>query len=859
MAFPSSPSNGQIVTRFGRKYQYNQDTGQWRGVQAVATTTIADIVDEAYIAARITDSGTGVTTYSTLAELPLADNTAGAQAFVAENNRLYIWNGSGWYNIALINTAPSITSGGDASYELATDGTPIEITLVASDPEGIPITWSYSVTSGILGSIATISQADNVFTITPSTDTENAGEFSITFTASDGVNLATSVSSFTLVFGVADQYYTNTSLLVKTGSTAGLNNNTFVDESTNSHTVTPTGDVRQGSFSPYPPVGWSNFLDGVGDYMDVGVTSNISMSGDWTIEVWAYCTNQNGGIIIDSRPNATNGFYPQISISSATQIGFYYNASGNVIDVSGGTIDRWVHIAFVKNGNTITGYFDGVSVWSVSDSNTWVIPTSRPRIGANGGFFSAAQNYFPGYIADLRVVNGTALYTSNFSIPPDRLTAVSGTEILTCQSARLVDNSTNRYTITKYGDVVAKQFPPVVPDQYNPTVHSGSAYFDGSGDYLTIPYNANITEWWTEDFTLEAWVYPTTLTGWWYSVSGGDIPTCISHGTATSNTDYWSFGPISNGTVKFYYYNGSSIHDMYSTETVQLNSWNHIAFIKNSSGVKIFVNGVGTGYIAVQGTPQSNASNLFNIGAVNSYYINGNVSDVRIVKGTAVYTADFTPPTQSLTAVSGTSLLLNMSNAGIYDEISKSNIQVIGNATTSTTQTKYSDTSMYFDGTGDYLILPSSTEYSMGSGDYTVEGWFYFNALPPGGSQWKLLFALRDASNEGIALYMDESPARLEPYTGSQKASGSTNFSTGQWYHIAVVRNNGTIFGYVNGNQDFSYAYSTSVGDVTPYIAGNGSQDMNGYVEDFRITKGVARYTGNFTPPTAPLGFSNAE
>ena len=116
MAFPSSPSNGQIVTRFGRKYQYNQDTGQWRGVQAVAPTTIADIVDEEYIAARITASGTGVTTYSTFAELPLADITTGAQAFVEESNRLYLWNGAGWYNIALINTAPSITSGAAASY-----------------------------------------------------------------------------------------------------------------------------------------------------------------------------------------------------------------------------------------------------------------------------------------------------------------------------------------------------------------------------------------------------------------------------------------------------------------------------------------------------------------------------------------------------------------------------------------------------------------------------------------------------------------------------------------------------------------------------------------------------------------------
>ena len=81
------------------------------------------------------------------ADIPLTNNVIGDQLYVAETNRLYIWNGSGWYNIALINTAPTITSGANASYSLALDGTPTVITLTATDPEGIPITWSYAITS----------------------------------------------------------------------------------------------------------------------------------------------------------------------------------------------------------------------------------------------------------------------------------------------------------------------------------------------------------------------------------------------------------------------------------------------------------------------------------------------------------------------------------------------------------------------------------------------------------------------------------------------------------------------------------------------------------------------------------------
>ena len=162
-----------------------------------------DTANAAFIqanAAFIQANTGGIQVYATIAELPLSGNDAGDQAYVEENNRLYIWTGVGWFNIALINTNPTITSGPNASYVLAANGTPTVLTLVASDPEGLPITWSYQVTSGSLGSTATIVQSGNVFTITPSTNTDHAGTFGVTFTASDGVNLATAASTFTLSF-----------------------------------------------------------------------------------------------------------------------------------------------------------------------------------------------------------------------------------------------------------------------------------------------------------------------------------------------------------------------------------------------------------------------------------------------------------------------------------------------------------------------------------------------------------------------------------------------------------------------------------------------------------------------------------
>ena len=133
---------------------------------------------------------------ATVGDLP-AGASAGDQAVVQSNNKLYIKTADGWYAVALINTAPSV-SGNDASYTLATDGTPTVITLTATDPENDPVTFSHSVTSGDLNG-TTVDQTDNVFTITP--HASNPATFELTFSANDSVNVATTTpSSFSLSF-----------------------------------------------------------------------------------------------------------------------------------------------------------------------------------------------------------------------------------------------------------------------------------------------------------------------------------------------------------------------------------------------------------------------------------------------------------------------------------------------------------------------------------------------------------------------------------------------------------------------------------------------------------------------------------
>ena len=242
--FPNSPSDGDTVTVSGVTYTYSSSKTRWDGAAAAGSST---------------------TVYATVDDLPVSGASTGDQAYVSGNNRLYLWNGTGWYNIALINTTPSI-SGASATYDLAIDGTATTVTITATDAEGLPIT--YSIASDTSGNVATVTQGTgsntNVFTITPSTNEAHAGSFSLTFRASDGVNVATAASSFTLQFAVANSKYT-TALFTSVGANNAVNNS-FDDASTNNHSITMSGHVTQNTFSPYRHGGYATFFDGTGDY-----------------------------------------------------------------------------------------------------------------------------------------------------------------------------------------------------------------------------------------------------------------------------------------------------------------------------------------------------------------------------------------------------------------------------------------------------------------------------------------------------------------------------------------------------------------------------------------------------------------
>jgi hypothetical protein len=645
---------------------------------------------------------------------------------------------------------------------------------------------------------------------------------------------------------VTDPNFKNTTLLLQAdGTGSGSQNQTFLDGSTNNFFITRNGNTTQGSFSPFSqaPGYWSNYFNGsLGTLISSGTP--MPTSGDFTVECWIYPVSVSGSFNIIWGGNTSGGLGCAINSTGTITYGRTLVATDGTT-TNAVNFNQWNHIAHVRSSGTLKIYINGVLGLTASVSTTYTSSAARLGSDANDTL------YYNGYISNFRVTN-TAVYTAAFTPQTTPLTAISGTSILTAQSNRFVDNSGNALTFTVGNTTAVQAFGPFAPAlQWTPDVVGGSGYFDGTGDYLTAPNNAAF-QLGTGDFTLECWYYAqdislVALFGLW--------------GPTSSNVSWLMY---LNGTGNPIWYtstNGSTqTPSLTSSIAITLNAWNHIAISRVSGTTTVYVNGVSGGNTSTVVSLFA-ATSVFTIGynpAGTTDNVLGYLSNIRIVKGSAVYTAAFTPPTAPLTAITNTSLLLNFTNAGIYDGKMGNVLETVGNAQVATSPVKYGSGSMAFDGSGDYLVLnPATTDlYAFGSGDWTIEFWVYLNSVS-GGQNIYDGRPISTATTQPV-IYMNS--AVITYYTNaSDRITGST-LSTSQWYHIAVARSGTSTKMFVNGTQSGStYTDSTVYTNTSqrPIIGASGftlsTNVLNGYIDDLRITKGVCRYFANFTPPQQAL------
>ena len=631
-----------------------------------------------------------------------------------------------------------------------------------------------------------------------------------------------------------DPYFKYVTLLIPGNGTNNSKNTTYLDSSPNNFTITDTdaySSNAQGSMNPYGS-NWSTYLYNPSGLRYATPSSYYFGTNDFTVECWVNFSTLDG--------TGGHSFIGDWSNSTGQSVwGVFFNDQSNLLKFIYGnnttkdfswtpTKGVWYHIAMCRSSGTLRCFINGTQIGSDTSFTNNINSTY-----STGYFYIGMANsnasYLNGYISNVRV-NNTALYTSNFTPSAAPLTAVSGTIGLMCQSNRFVDNSSTNSTITAYsGTPQITSLSPFEPNNaYSPATLGGSTYFGGSGQ-LTTTSSSNLAIG-SGDFTCEFWVYPFSYSSVFYSAS---------------YTDNLQIQVDSAGETRIWC-NGNWIRTGYYG--IQLYAWTHIAAVRSSGTVTLYINGVNSVSGTITGgTTSSKAASL---GYAEMY-----LSDVRFVKGTAVYTSNFTPPTVPLTSITNTQLLCNFTNAGIYDASQKADLQSRQNVNISTSQSKFGGSSVYFNlgaGGGNLVSNNQGLVNGIYTNDFTIEMWVYKTST--GSEQYLIDYRAGSDTSLAPSIYINSSEQLIFQTQATTRITGGT-ISANTWTFVTVCRSSGTTKMYINGTQTgSSYTDSNNyVGSLSRPTIGSAhtpNRYLGGYLQDVRVTTGYARYTANFTAPT---------
>ena len=698
------------------------------------------------------------------------------------------------------------------------------------------------------------------------------------------------ISNFRYVYGDL-LYTTNFTLsnkpLSPTSNTICLffRDNNFEDSSGGNNTLTIVGSPETVRFSPF----FSNtytitsnsssvYFDGNGDNLSIPHNTALDLSsGDFTIECWIYCNALTAGDQQILNKDGSSGVSLPAYALSITSAGVFKAELGNGNGVTGLTSytgnvitsNTWTHVACVKTGTTIRVFQNGLQTNSSSQVST-IVNGSRPLlIGYQTG--QAGSQYFNGYISNLRILKGTALYTANFTPSTTALTSIANTSLLTCQSTTVIDNSNNNFAITVNGDARMSEWNPfgeVVTTNtsyWQSEFSGGSAFFDGTGDYITVSQNNAAFAFGTGDFTVEAWVYP--------SVSSAGYQTIVANGDGSVANPYFN---ISNNTPNVYFNGGFRANG----PLVKANTWNHVAFSRSGTSLRVFTNGI-------PGVTTTDSSTLISSGLTigafsNIQLLTGRLSNLRIIKGTALYTRPFIPPKEPLANVSNTTLLTLQSSipdrttrhvdSSGYDSIIRAVGGQPGTSSGSFSPFVPSAWSAFFSGT-EWITTGASTAGSIltltSTSTFTIECWLYPTAHTTStiaGTVFGQMHATGGINYWSIGPYNSNGTPVFFWFDGAEKrAIGNTTIQLNTWTHYAVTANSGVLRMYINGIQQTLTGttiltnQSGTTGNVSIgrwQSAGAGS--YRGHVHGLRVVSGNVVYTQSFTPPTdTPVPIAN--
>jgi len=611
-------------------------------------------------------------------------------------------------------------------------------------------------------------------------------------------------------------------------------------------------------FGSYNGTAWNSLLTTTTP-LNINTWQHIAavVSGEATKTISLYLN----GVLIGSKSIASSGGW---------------NGGGNTNNISyiGARWDSPAYftgyISNVRFSNTATIYTGNftppaLDLTNVSGTQLLSLLTTNTTVKDN-----SANSYVVTQVGGTRnnpLVGGFAPFTSTTytSFTPSLIpfNAPVNTVLLTCNTYRHIDISTssiaiNTGTITSTPRI-QRYSPYSMGYAYNPLTISGSASFNGFSDFVYTTTATDITNFtgtatslqFESDFTVECWIYTTST-----AVVQTIFDTAGKEGN-TLRPNAFSLNMSTSGQLYFNYNNATSAS---SNLPVYRFAWTHIAVTRYSGIMQIWQNGSLT--LGVNTTTNYSTGQMLigRNGPTATAYFSGFISDFRVINGQAIYTNTFNPPVASLKPIDSTTstgLLLNFNNVAIADATMNHNVIVVNSATISSSVTKYNPRSIFFPGVSEYLtVVPNSTSsYALGTADFTVEMWAYI--LPQAG--WvgvnnlqpttnRALFDMRtqNTANAGFDIYLTNTGTINVSTLNTVYVVGTTFVSVNNWHHIALVKKSTSFNLYLNGIPEGLNTATYITNFINPTVRiGFGVQTgyFNGYIDDVRITRGVARYS----------------
>jgi len=602
--------------------------------------------------------------------------------------------------------------------------------------------------------------------------------------------------------------------------------------------------------------------------------------GDFTVEMWVYKTAHAAGLYeglcVRDAIGGTRGWLLYKETTPANALGFavYVGATAyGIADTVAMDLNVWTHVAATRRAGTLRLFKNGALVASRSDLGVLSVgaPAQPCVIGSLWGNGSVnPSTSFLGYLDEARITKGVARYTSAFLVParfPDANTTDENFDKVVALlhfdgaagSTAVLDVSSSPKTFTAAGGAA---------------MHASSRFgqsslrLAASGDYVSTT-NSTAFDWGVQDFCIEGWICPDNVTG--------------------IKDLFQSYGSVNASGVALQQ-RGDKIHVLVSvngaawaidgpatSSTLVAGQWSHVALTRVAGVFRLFSDGVlvyeNSSFTASAIAYTSANQVRIGVGPAGGNQYLGNIDDFRITRGAGRYASAFTVLEQPFpnrprvaydAAFDSVSALLHFDGAdgsSTFKDEKGATWSRTGTAALSTAFRRMGSACLSIGVAGDYLSTPAAAEFNFGSGDFTVELFVCPTELAAG---LHLLLTNRApaSSDPGFFLALTGTAVRFgawgPPATLFVDITGGT-LTAGAWHHIAVVRSGTAFTLYLDGVSVGSATSATAIADSAfPLIIGTDPSTVGrgyvGLIDELRLTKGIARYAGAFTPAMEPFG-----